>query len=130
MFKTMKWHYLRVDGPFLRFEYPLFLVNAGRIPLSHGSCVAARTVTQRKPELFNNFAAVRHTSIFEVVSAGGMKMEPIQRMLSVTVLRRDRVVGVLQVSRKGNDRQREFQPEDLQTLTSLVESVTIAFSKP
>lgn len=114
---------LRVEGDFLRFLYPVELQEAGRIPIS-GSGVAAKTARTRKSELHNNFANVPHRTVFELIKLrdkdGGLNKdgnfknkdaqpEPsadtppkIQKLMSAPILgERKRVLGVVQVSRKG-----------------------------
>jgi hypothetical protein len=49
----------------------------------------------------NNFAAVRHASVFEGVKIGSEAAEPIQKIISAPILANGRVVGIIQVSRKG-----------------------------
>ena len=61
---------LRVESNQLKFLFPDELKTAGSIPLSSQSAVAARTAVNRKVELFNNFAKVKHASIFETVKLG------------------------------------------------------------
>src|SRR5215471_2019287 len=61
---------LRVEKNSLRFIFPSELREAGFLPLS-GSAVAARTASTRSPLLSNNFARVKHVSLFESVKLGG-----------------------------------------------------------
>ena len=97
---------LRVEGEFLRFLYPVELQAAGLIPIS-GSAVAARTARTKKAELHNNFASVPHRTVFELVKLkdSGVTDEQyprIQKLMSAPILGEwDKVLGVVQVSRKG-----------------------------
>ena len=98
---------LRLEGDFLRFLYPAELQVAGRIPVS-GSGVAAKTARSRKSELHNNFASVPHRTVFELVKLKDPELKEeidppkIQKMMSAPILgERDRLLGVVQVSRKG-----------------------------
>jgi CBS domain-containing protein len=99
---------LRIDKGSLRFVYPTELRAAGVIPIS-GSAVAARTAATRTPLLSNSFTRVKHVSLFESVKLGATEGEghdqmPIQKIMSVPVVdAQGKVVGVLQVSRKGLD---------------------------
>jgi GAF domain-containing protein len=99
---------LRVDKGSLRFVYPTELRAAGVIPIS-GSAVAARTAATKTPLLSNSFIRVKHVSLFESVKLGGTEGEghdqmPIQKIMSVpSVDAQGKVVGVLQISRKGLD---------------------------
>jgi hypothetical protein len=75
--------------------------NLGFIPLSSTSAIAARTARESRPDIINNFASVRHATVFEGVKIGGESSELIQKMISAPILSGDKVVGVIQVSRKG-----------------------------
>ena len=97
---------LRLEGEFLRFLYPVELQVAGRIPIS-GSAVAAKTARTKKSELFNNFATVPHRTVFELVKlkepeAKDEEPPRIQKLMSAPIFGdRNRLLGVVQVSRKG-----------------------------
>ena len=54
---------LRLEGGLLRFVFPEYLRTTGAIPLS-SKAVAAHTALSKKAEIFNNFARVKHASIF------------------------------------------------------------------
>src|SRR5436305_13130248 len=97
---------LRLDGALLRFVFPEHLRTTGSIPLS-SKAVAAHTALSKKPEIFNNFARVKHASIFEMIKPEAAKSEelappsPIQKLMSVPIMNRtSQVVGVIQISRK------------------------------
>jgi len=49
----------------LHFIVPSALKNVGFIPLTSNSALAARTVRDSRPEINNNFSAVRHATVFE-----------------------------------------------------------------
>jgi len=117
----------------LRFVYPPSLSNVGMIPLNHSSSVAARTANTKRPEAINNFPQMRHASVFESVPVDSrtrsqkpdQKPEKvamvIQKMMSVPVIGPAGVLGVIQVSRKGQSPQAagaDFQPMDLQRLVA------------
>ena len=51
----------------LHFLVPAALKNVGFIPLTSNSALAARTARESRPEINNNFSAVRHASVFEGV---------------------------------------------------------------
>ena len=57
---------LRLEGGLLRFVFPEYLRTTGAIPLS-SKAVAAHTALSKKAEIFNNFARVKHASIFETI---------------------------------------------------------------
>jgi hypothetical protein len=85
----------------LHFLVPESLKQVGFIPLSSTSAIAARTARESRPDIINNFAAVRHATVFEGVKIGGENSEIIQKMISAPILSGEKVVGVIQVSRKG-----------------------------
>lgn len=115
---------LRLDGGVLRFVFPEYLRTSGAIPLS-SKAVAAHTALSKKAEIFNNFARVKHASIFETIKPEGDNSEqpaapsPIQKLMSVPIMDRESaVVGVIQISRKGHDPKyaQDFSREDLHDL--------------
>jgi hypothetical protein len=115
---------LRLEGGLLRFIFPDHLRTTGSIPLN-GKAVASHTAMSKKAEIFNNFARVKHASIFETIKPGAgdtaepAPPSPIQKLMSVPILDRDsNVVGVIQVSRKGLDPKfaQDFSREDLHDL--------------
>jgi len=85
----------------LHFLVPQALKNVGFIPLSSTSALAARTVRDNRPEINNNFAAVRHATVFEGVKTATTTGESIQKIISAPILCDGKVVGVMQISRKG-----------------------------
>jgi GAF domain len=85
----------------LYFMAPAALKNVGYIPLSSNSALAARTARENRAEIVNNFAAVRHASVFEGVKIGSESGEAIQKIISAPILADERVIGIIQVSRKG-----------------------------
>jgi hypothetical protein len=116
---------LRLDGSLLQFIYPDELRTAGSIPLSSSS-IAAHTAISKKSEIFNNFARVKHASIFETVKLGeseGVDTSqplPIQKLMSAPVVDENaKVLGVIQISRKGSEASfagADFSREDLHEL--------------
>jgi hypothetical protein len=115
---------LRLESGLLRFVFPEYLRTTGAIPLS-SKAVAAHTALSKKAEIFNNFARVKHASIFETIKPNGNDSEqtevpsPIQKLMSVPIMDHEStVVGVIQISRKGLDAQmaQDFSREDLHDL--------------
>jgi GAF domain-containing protein len=115
---------LRLEGGLLRFIFPEYLRTTGAIPLS-SKAVAAHTALSKKAEIFNNFARVKHASIFETIkpssdaSDEAVAPSPIQKLMSVPIMNQDLVVvGVIQISRKGLDSKlaQDFSREDLHDL--------------
>jgi hypothetical protein len=87
----------------LHFLVPEALKKVGFIPLSSNSALAARTARDSRPEIENNFAAARHATVFEGVKITGESAEAIQKMISAPILVDGKVVGVIQISRKGTN---------------------------
>ncbi len=85
----------------LRFLVPEALKNVGFVPLSSNSALAARTARESRPEIENNFASARHATVFEGVKVGKEPAGAIQKMVSAPILLDGKVIGVIQVSRKG-----------------------------
>jgi hypothetical protein len=115
---------LRLEGGLLKFIFPEHLRTTGAIPIS-SKAVAAHTALSKKAEIFNNFARVKHASIFETIKPLGSEQDnpappdPIQKLMSVPILdHNSTVLGVLQVSRKGLDPRftQDFSREDLHDL--------------
>jgi hypothetical protein len=86
----------------LHFMVPAALKNVGFIPLTSKSALAARTARESRPEINNDFSAVRHATVFEGVKAATTSGESIQKIVSAPILNEGKVVGVIQISRKGN----------------------------
>ena len=115
---------LRLDGGLLKFVFPEHLRTTGAIPIS-SKAVAAHTALSKKAEIFNNFARVKHASIFETIKPVGIQDDapaqpaPIQKLMSVPILdHQSTVLGVIQISRKGVDPRftQDFSREDLHDL--------------
>jgi GAF domain-containing protein len=115
---------LRLEGGLLKFIFPEHLRTTGAIPIS-SKAVAAHTALSKKAEIFNNFARVKHASIFETIKPiiaeddPPQPPPPIQKLMSVPILDADlNVLGVIQISRKGLDPRftRDFSREDLHDL--------------
>jgi len=85
----------------LHFLVPEALKNVGFIPLSRNSALAARTARDSRPEIDNNFTVARHAAVFEGVKTSSEEPESIQKMLSAPILSEGKVIGVIQISRKG-----------------------------
>ncbi len=106
----------------LHFLVPQALKNVGFIPLSSNAALAARTVRESRPEINNNFSAVRHASVFEGVRSTTTSGEAIQKIVSAPILCEGKVVGVMQISRKGMtaiEAGPDFTAEDLGRVLAL-----------
>jgi hypothetical protein len=107
----------------LYFIVPEALKNVGFIPLTSNSALAARTARESRPEINNNFAAARHATVFEGVKVGSdSAAEAIQKIISAPILSGDKVIGVIQISRKGSNIKTvgpDFTPADLGKVLAL-----------
>src|ERR1700745_3154846 len=116
---------LRLQRGLLQFIYPDELRTAGSIPISSSS-IAAHTAISKKSEIFNNFARVKHASVFETVKLGAgegidaSEPLPIQKLMSAPVIDENaKVLGGIQISRKGAEASfagADFSREDLHEL--------------
>ena len=110
----------------LRFLMPKKLQGVGTIPLTSTTALAARTARDRRADVVNNFAASRHASVFEGVPLGRGEGGFIQKIMSAPILRGDKVIGVIQISRKGpsgGESGPDFTPRDLSELQALNNSI-------
>lgn len=106
----------------LHFLVPESLKQVGFIPLSSTSAIAAKTARESRPDIINNFASVRHATVFEGVKIGGESSELIQKMISAPILSGEKVVGVIQISRKGANASiagPDFSADDLGKVLAL-----------
>lgn len=85
----------------LHFLVPQALKKVGFIPLSSPSALAARTARENRAEVNNRFNETRHASVFEGVKAESLSAEAIQKIVSAPIPLEEKVIGVLQISRKG-----------------------------
>lgn len=106
----------------LYFIVPEALRNVGFIPLSSNSALAARTARESRPDIVNDFAAVRHARVFEGVKVGSEAAEAIQKIISAPILADGKVIGVMQISRKGPSAKAagvDFTADDLGRVLAL-----------
>jgi hypothetical protein len=106
----------------LHFLVPQALKNVGFIPMSSTSALAARTARENRSEINNNFTAMRHATVFEGVKAATTTGESIQKIISAPILCEGKVVGVMQISRKGATSMEaggDFTAEDLGKVQAL-----------
>ena len=109
-------------GKLLGFVLPQKLRTVGTIPLNSGSALAARTARLRRADIVNNFPSFRHASVFEGVPLGRRYEEPIQKILSAPIVRDNRVIGVVQLCRKGTSPMNagpDFTASDLNEMKNL-----------
>jgi len=112
---SVKWRHLH-------FLVPQALKNVGFIPISSPSALAARTARENRAEVDNRFHETRHASVFEGVKTETLSAEAIQKIVSAPILLGERVIGVLQVSRKGTSPATagpDFSAEDVAKVVAL-----------
>jgi hypothetical protein len=106
----------------LHFLVPEALKKVGFIPLTSNSALAAKTARDSRPEIDNNFGAARHATVFEGVKITGESPESIQKIISAPILLDGKVIGVIQISRKGLDHDsagEDFTADDLGKILAL-----------
>ena len=117
---------LRPGSKVLTFVLPEKLRAVGNIPLTSANSLAARTARERRSDIVNNFAQSRHASVFEGVPLGRRQGVCIQKLISAPIIRENEVLGVVQISRKGETSQEcgpDFNPGDLKALRGLNDSL-------
>ena len=120
----------------LYFIVPEALKNVGFIPLSSKSALAARTTRESRAEIVNDFSSVKHASVFEGVKVNAENAETIHKIMSAPIVSEDRVVGVIQISRKGANPKSagpDFTSDDLGKVLALCKPLAkllqLAFSE-
>jgi hypothetical protein len=115
------------DERFLRFVMPENLQGMGQIPMTSSNSLAVRTVRERRPEMTNHFSVVPHSSVFEAVPISEDKRGvPIQKIMSAPIMLEKKVVGVIQISRKGaspSDAGPDFAPQQLRDLKNIADTL-------
>jgi len=116
------------DERFLRFIVPENLRTVGQIPLSSTNSLASRTVREKRAEIINHFSVVPHASVFEAVPIPPelVRGEPIQKIMSMPVQLEKKIVGVIQVSRKGSTAAEagpDFTHPQLRELKAIADSL-------
>lgn len=114
---------LSSDGKMLSFVFPIKLAKIGAIPLTTAHSLAAKTIRDKRGEIVNNFAVYKHPTVFEAVDLSEQeKAAPIQKIVSAPMITDGKVVGVIQVSRKGRAGDvigPDFTPRDLSELSTV-----------
>jgi len=93
---------LTSDQKHLRFAAPRKFADLGTIPVSKRDSIAVNVLARKSGEAMNNVPMVKHVSFFESVRIKDRPAVPIQKMITVPILLQGEVVGVAQVSRKGD----------------------------
>jgi GAF domain len=118
---------LTTDQRFLKFIIPERLQAVGQLPMTSTSSLAVRTARDKRPEIINHFAVVPHPSVFEAVPiAEEQRGDPIQKIMSAPLAVDKKVIGVIQVSRKGKsaaDAGPDFTHQELRELRTIADSL-------
>lgn len=110
------------NDKFLKFILPEKLQKIGNLPMTSTSALSVRTARDKRPEVINNFTTAKHTTVFEAVPLGQQRGDPIQKIMSVPLSLDNKVIGVIQVSRKGKAAASagpDFTPKDLSDLVAV-----------
>ena len=110
------------DGTALKFVYPLAMGEGLNIfPLASAS-VAGEVVKSSRGQVDNAFARTKHLSFYERVRLEGSKAGPIQKLVAAPIAGARSPIGVIEVSRKGEDAAAagaDFTPHDLAALMEI-----------
>jgi hypothetical protein len=112
------------DERSLRFVAPRRFVDLGTIPLSKRDAIAVGVVGRKTGEFSNTIPMVKHVSFFESVKLRD-RVVPIQKMVTVPILLGARVLGVAQISRKGDTAAEsgpDFTPADVRKAQEIFEA--------
>lgn len=114
------------DREVLVFVWPASLKSVGSIPLNAHKCLVTNTAVETKSSIDNTFATTPHLYMFEHFLANKETRIPIQKIMSVPVLDTAQLKGVVQVARKGADREsagEDFKPAHLEALKILAKVI-------
>lgn len=111
------------DGRMLSFLFPVKFQKIGAIPLTSSHSLAAKTIREKRGEIVNNFSVYKHPTVFESVDwSAEEKAAPIQKIVSSPMVVDGKVVGVIQLSRKGKPGDPigpDFTPNDMNELNTV-----------
>jgi hypothetical protein len=110
----------------LVFVWPLSLKSVGSIPLNAHRCLVSKTAVDRTAGLDNSFASTPHLYMFEHFISAKDKRLPIQKIMSVPAMHDGQLRGVIQIARKGVDRESsggDFSAVDLASLSSVASCI-------
>ncbi|NJD91991.1 MAG: GAF domain-containing protein [Geobacter sp.] len=106
----------------LVFAWPDSLKGVGSIPLNAHRCLVAKCALEMCGGLDNSFASTPHLHMFEQFISEKEKRIPIQKIMSVPVTSDNKLHGVIQIAKKGADRESsgvDFSTTDLKLLEAL-----------
>lgn len=112
------------EGKYLRFAAPRKLCDLGTIPTTKRDSIAVGVFTRKAAEVNNNVPLVRHVAFFESVKVTE-KVLPIMKMITVPIIADGIIVGVAQVSKKGENLMEagpDFTSADVRKVVEYFES--------
>jgi GAF domain-containing protein len=101
------------------FLWPLEMRSSGSIPFSANRSLVSTTAGERRCFMNNSFSSTPHLFVFEAY--GKERTAPIQKIMSVPMLKGDELTGVIQVCRKGEDSDTSLKSFTERELTALGE---------
>ncbi len=116
------------NGNVLAFLVPIKLQKVGSIPMSNANSLAVRTAREKRPEAINSFAQQKHPTVFEAVDLGvehNKEKNPIQKIMSAPLIADGKVMGVVQISRKGKNGPASGPDFTIKDLTALMATAGI-----
>ena len=115
------------DNMVMSFAYPEHLVNAGMIPVSSPDAFAAKVFKMNKGMIENNFNQMKHLHLFEYIKGPGERVRKIWKMMSTILRCGDLKLGIIELSRKGDNMDEageDFTPENLEFLEATITEIT------
>jgi hypothetical protein len=112
------------SAKYLRFVAPRKLCDLGTIPITKRDSIAVSVFTRKMGEANNNVPLARHVAFFESVKIAG-KIQPIMKMVTVPIVVEGEVIGVAQVSKKGDtlaEAGPDFNGADVRKVAAYFES--------
>lgn len=116
---------LSLDGRHLRFVAPRRFAELGSIPTTKRDSIAVGVLSRKSGDVINNVPMVKHVSFFESIKLRD-KPAPIQKMVTTPLVVRGQLVGVAEVSRKGETVREagpDFTPADLRRAQEIFDGV-------
>jgi hypothetical protein len=113
------------DRKHLRFAAPRKFTELGTIPVTKRDSIAVSIFNRGTGEAMNNVPMVKHVAFFESVKIRD-RVAPIQKMVTVPIVYDSQVVGVAQISRKGEtpaEAGPDFTPADVTRAEELFQAV-------
>ncbi|PLX81380.1 MAG: hypothetical protein C0614_06700 [Desulfuromonas sp.] len=117
-------------GRFLNFVWPQHrLAHDIKIPIkSFYTALVSKTARERTGSIDNAFATSRHLKMFELSLADREHCIPMQKVMTVPVFDGDKLLWVIQISRKGKalaDAGPDFTEQQLDALQDVAATLAI-----